>query len=325
MIIASRNQADYDSGYVGNSMQLSMIVQPFRNTNFLLCRDHCGPYFSDLDKGLTVEQAIERCKKTIDRDLESDFDLIHIDVSRIPERQLDYAKELIDYALSINPDIMLEFGGEDNNGVDIELSAKNLQTQLDFLQQYKKNIVFVVTQTGSLTKDGQVGGFDILRNEKIKEQIEAAGFLFKEHNADYFTKQDIDDRINAGIDSLNIAPQLGRIQTDLLKELAPADLWEKFGDHVYNQNYWQRWVGPGVTDKDIAVSVSGHYCFNSNEYKDIISNIDYNEFKNELSTRITALVEFYKTFSDENSEARFQKILRKRLEELRRRDPFIYR
>jgi len=325
MIIASRNQADYNSGYVGTSMQLSLMVQPFRNSNFLLCRDHCGPYFSDLDKGLTVEQAIERCKQTIARDIQAEFDLIHIDVSRIPERQFDYAKELIDYTLSIKPDMMLEFGGEDNNGLDIEASERNLESQLEFLQQYKKNIVFVVTQTGSLTKDGQVGGFDILRNEKIKEKIEAAGFLFKEHNADYFTKQDIDNRINAGIDSLNIAPQLGRIQTDLLKELAPVDLWEKFSDHVYAQNYWQRWVSPGVTDKDIAVSVSGHYCFNSDQCKDIIANIDYDKFKNELTTRITALVEFYNAFTNENSEAKFQKVLRKRLEELRKRDPFIYR
>lgn len=325
MIIASRNQADYDSGYVASSLQLSLMVQPFRNSNLLLCRDHCGPYFSDLDKGLTVDQAIERCKNTIAKDLASEFDLIHIDVGRIPERQFEYAKELIDYALNINPNIMLEFGSEDNNGIDIESSTKNLEAQLEFLQQYKKNIVFVVTQTGSLTKDGQVGGFDIIRNEKIKEKIEAAGFLFKEHNADYFTKQDIEDRINAGIDSVNIAPQLGRIQTDLLKEFAPADLWEKFSDHVYQQNYWQRWVSPGQTDKDIAVSVSGHYCFNSHECRDIISAIDYNAFKDELSTRIVNLVEFYKTIGDDNEEIKFQKILRKRLEELRRRDPFIYR
>ena len=36
MIIASRNQADYDSGYAGTSMQLSMTVQPFRNINFFV-------------------------------------------------------------------------------------------------------------------------------------------------------------------------------------------------------------------------------------------------------------------------------------------------
>ena len=325
MIIASRNQADYDSGYVVNSWQLSLMVQPFRNENLLLCRDHCGPYFSDLDKGLTVEQAIERCKKTIDMDLRSEFDLIHIDVSRIPHRQLDYAKELIDYTLNINPNIMLEFGSEDNNGIDIDLSIKNLEAQLEFLQQYKKNIVFVVTQTGSLTKDGQVGGFDILRNEKIKEKIKDAGFLFKEHNADYFTKQDIDQRITAGIDSLNIAPQLGRVQTDLLKELAPVDLWEKFADYVYSQNYWQRWVTPGVTDKDIAVSVSGHYCFNSDEYRNIVASIDSAMFNTALENKITELLEHYKTFDHEHPEIQFQIKLKKRLEELRRRDPFIYR
>ena len=325
MIIASRNQVDYATGYVCTTAELAEQVKQYRNPNLLLCRDHCGPYFSDLDRGLTIEDAIDRCMKTISADIASGFDLIHIDVSRIKENQLHYAKSLIEYALSLNPDIMLEFGSEDNTGIDINSSLARIDIQLGFLNPYKKNIKFFVTQTGSLTKDGQAGTFDIERNKVIGEQIRTAGFLFKEHNADYFTADDITQRIQAGVDSLNIAPQLGVIQTTLLKQFAPADLWSVFSDLVYSQNYWQRWVPKGVTDKDVAVNVSGHYLFNSQTYKDIIAGIDYDKFKSQLEKQITELLDHYKTFDHKHPDVQFQARLKKRLEELRKRDPFIYR
>ena len=325
MIIASRNQVDYATGYVCTTAELAEQVKQYKNPNLLLCRDHCGPYFCDLDRGLSIEDAMDRCMTTIAADVASDFDLIHIDVSRIKENQLHHAKTLIEYALSLNPDIKLEFGSEDNTGIDITSSLARIDIQLGFLNPYKNNIVFFVTQTGSLTKDGQAGKFDVERNKEIGDQIRAAGFMFKEHNADYFTAEDIQQRIDAGIDSLNIAPQLGVMQTSLLKEYAPADLWATFADLVYSQNYWQRWVPEGVTDKDIAVNVSGHYLFSSQTYKDIIASIDYDKFKSQLEKKITELLDHYKTFDHEHPEVQFQIKLKKRLEELRRRDPFIYR
>lgn len=299
MIIASRNQVDYNCGYVCTSKELAEQVSLYRNQNLLLCRDHCGPYFSDLDQSLSIDDAIIRCKNTIAEDISAGFDLIHIDVSRIKENQFYYASELIDYAISLNSKIKLEFGSEDNTGIDINSSIGRIDSQLEFLKPYKDNIVFFVSQTGSLTKDSQTGVFDILKNTQIKEQIHLAGFLFKEHNADYFTKDDINQRIQAGIDSLNIAPQLGKIQTDILKDLSPIELWQKFSDLVYSKNYWKRWVAEGVTDQNIAVSVSGHYCFNSDEYRNILAAIDATKFNNLLSAKIIELLEFYKTFDNQ--------------------------
>ena len=325
MIIASRNQVDYATGYVCTTAELAEQIKQYKNPNLLLCRDHCGPYFCDLDKNLSIEDAMDRCMKTIEADIAAGFDLIHIDVSRIKDNELHYAKQLIEYALSLNPDIMLEFGSEDNTGIDINSSLARIDLQLGFLNPYKKNVKFFVTQTGSLTKDGQVGTFNIERNRVISKLIRAEGFLFKEHNADYFTAEDIQQRIAANVDSLNIAPQLGKVQTDLLKEFAPADLWAVFSDLVYNQNYWQRWVPEGVTDKDIAVSVSGHYLFSSQTYKDIITSIDATMFNSKLTRKIEDLLDHYKTFDHEHPDVQFQIRLKQRLEELRKRDPFIYR
>ena len=324
MLIASRNQVDFNTGYVCTTAELGQLVQPYRNANLLLCRDHCGPGFSDLDRGLTLVQQIARCKDTISADIAAGFDLIHIDVSRVPGDALAVAAELIDFAISIKSDIMLEFGSEDNTGVDVQGSIARVAPQLEFLQRYKANVKFFVSQTGSLTLDGQAGSFDVERNQQLAEQIHQAGFLFKEHNADYFVAADIEQRIAAGVDSLNIAPQLGKLQTDLLETFAPRDLWQQFSDAVYAENRWQRWTN-GSTDQALATSVSGHYCFNTPEYQAIIAAIDSAEFQRKLEQRITELLKFYKTFDHTNPDVQFEIQLQQRLAELRRRDPFIYR
>jgi hypothetical protein len=296
MIIASRNQVDHNSGYVCNTSNLVESLKEFKNDNLLICRDHCGPYFADLDTGLTLEQALVSCKKTIKTDVESGFDLIHIDVSRIKDNQLYYAEMLIEYALSLKNNLYLEFGSEDNSGVDIMSSIGRIDGQLTFLQKYKNNVKFFVTQTGSLTKHNQAGTFDIVFNKRTVKQVHDAGFLFKEHNADYFTKDDLNKRMLSGIDSLNIAPQLGKIQTETLKEFAHPDQWEDFSNYVYSKNYWKRWLPSGITDQAIAALVSGHYCYHGSEYNTIISNIDLEKFKSVLTNKVNNLIDNYTQF-----------------------------
>ena len=328
MIIASRNQVDYASGYVCTTAELAAKVKAYNHPKLLLCRDHCGTGFSDLDRGLPADAGLDRVLTTIKTDIESGFDLIHIDVSRIRENQLDVAAKLIDYAIQLNPNIKIEFGSEDNTGLDIDSSLARIDTQLLFLQQYKNNVVFFVTQTGSLTKSDQVGVFDVERNRVIAEQIHSAGFLFKEHNADYFVAEDINNRIQAGVDSLNIAPQLGCAQTALLQEFIwehNQHLWDKFVDVVYAGNMWQRWVSAGVTDENIAVLAAGHYHFNSEEYRAIMESIDPVKFRAALTRKIVSLIEFYKAIDFDHPEVKFQAQLQKKLAELRARDPFIYR
>lgn len=302
MIIASRNQVDMITGYVKNTRQLAEQVRRYPDKNILLCRDHCGPYFADLDRGLDIQTAITRCKETISADISNGFDLIHIDVSRIKKDQLVWAKDLIEFALKLEPNIKLEFGSEDNTGVDVNSSIARIDSQLEFLKPYKDNVVFFVSQTGSLTKDGQIGKFNIKRNKEVSEQLHDAGYLYKEHNADYFTEDDIEKRIRAGIDALNIAPQLGKMQTDLLTEMAgTTNEYSAFADYVYSKpNIWTRWMSNGNTDKDIAVSVSGHYHFGSVEYQRAFGMVDQQAFYTELKRRIYALLDMYRQFDKES-------------------------
>lgn len=293
LVVASRNQVDYDSGYV---CRTSELVRPFSmRSNILLCRDHCGPYFKDTDRILSVDEAIIECKKTIKADIEAGFDLIHIDVSRIDQdSQFFYAKELIEYALSLNPYILFEFGSEDNTGTGLVSSLSRIEEQLEFISRYKPNVVYFVSQTGSYTKHKQMGSFDVEFNRAQVEKVHNAGFLFKEHNADYLNAEDVKLRRLAGIDAMNIAPQLGAVQTRILKELSNNNAeWHNFANLVYSKNIWKKWMPADLDDKEMSVIVSGHYFFNTDEYAALKESVDNYKFISSLKTSINKIFDCY--------------------------------
>ncbi len=264
MVVASRNQVDFQDAYVCDSYDLALKIKP---VGILLCRDHCGPYFKDSDKGLSVEQAIEECKKTIKCDLKAGFDLIHIDISKIDDPKFEIAKSLFDYALSINPNVMFEFGSEENTGEGIADSISRITPQINFFKQYSGARYFV-SQTGSLTKNRQAGIFEFGPNTILSQTIHNNGLYFKEHNADYLLKDDITKRTLVGVDAMNIAPQLGYIQTSIaMGQAENSKEWQEFSDVVYADRKWERWVDKsGWDNKCIAVCAGGHYHYNTPQY-----------------------------------------------------------
>lgn len=308
MIIASRNQVDYSTGYVTTTASLVNQIKAhptYDPSRILICRDHCGPYFSDNDRNKPIDAAIEECMQTILHDINNDFDLIHIDVSKIAEKQFVYAEKLIDYALSLNPTLRLEFGSEDNISENIKESIFRLDQQLEFMSTYKDNVSFFVSQTGSLTKQTQVGSFEVDTVRQAVNKTHESGFLFKEHNADYLTKDQVKLRVSAKIDAINIAPQLGVAQTKIIQHLGMKYKTEHdaFSKYTLSTGFWERWVTPNVDDDMVKVAVSGHYCFNSESYKNLYRCITENNepFVEELKNEIFSILDIYRIgYEDQN-------------------------
>jgi hypothetical protein len=293
MVVASRNQVDFNSGYVCTIDNLKIS-----NPKIIICRDHCGPYFADKDNNLTLEQAILQCKKTILNDIKNNISIIHIDVSKIPKNlQFYYAQDLIEFAIENNPNIKLEFGSEENTGEGIEDSFKRLNLQLEFASKFNKHIVYFVTQTGSLVKDSQIGNFNYQHNQKIIDTVHSAGFLFKEHNADYLKIEDLKIRKQIKIDAVNIAPQLGVIQTNILNKLSKnSNLFMKFRIKVLESKKFEKWLDSNKNNTDdVAFNVSAHYFFNTFEYNELINDIDYSLYKSMLKLEIQELLDLYIT------------------------------
>lgn len=291
MVVASLNQVDTFNSYVGNQ---KLLKTKFKDNLGLVCRDHCGPYFKYSDKSLILSKAVEECKRTIAVDIENGFDLIHIDVSRVREHPFAIAEELINFAIKQRSDILLEFGSEENNG---NIYNQSIDQLLSFCQSFKENIKFIVAQTGSLVKNKQIGSFDILKNTTLINRVHEAGFLFKEHNGDYLNHNDLAKRQLAGVDAINVAPQLGVIQTQVLFSLAGhTDCWRKFAEKVFQGRMFIQWLDKFDNKLD-AVLVSGHYFYNSDEYKNLLDNIDRDRFDLELKNSIYEVLDFYESRS----------------------------
>lgn len=298
MIIASRNQADYDSGYAMNTKKLAELVfnhEHYDQNRILLCRDHCGPYFSDIDKNLELEVALDRCIKTIEMDIQTNFDLIHIDVSRIESsKQQQAAEYMFSRAMELNPNIMFEFGTEDNTGNTVE-TLNMLSVQLEYVKPWKNNLHYIVSQTGSLTKQTQVGTFNVEQTKKLIDVVHQNGYMFKEHNADYLTLDQVKLRKLTGVDALNIAPQLGTIASSVLYDLG-KDTTElaKFMDVVLESGYYKKWCTEEVdNDRDRFVS-SAHYLFEHSACKELKQVINMEQYKILLQDRLFEALDEYR-------------------------------
>lgn len=264
MIIASRNQVDVNGGYVMTTTELQHRHSAKFSEYSILCRDHCGPYFLDSERGLSESQALEATKKTIASDIENGFSLIHIDTSRC-ENPYRSADELFEFTLSLLPTVLFEFGTEENVGT--VAGVKKYLEDVNFASKHA-NIKFVVAQTGSLTyEDRQAGTFEFDTVRRLVEHANSKGVGLKEHNADYLSAEQIRLRRQTGVHACNIAPQLGVLQTQTIIKLADyygvstAD----FRQTVIDSGRWAKWTDS--TDADMKVRVAGHYCFNSNSYR----------------------------------------------------------
>lgn len=293
MIIASRNQVDAESGYVMTTPQIATQLKTKNTDHILLCRDHCGPYFLDSEKTLGLREAIEATKKTIAYDIEQGFDLIHVDTSRV-EDTYPIAEELINFSLNLNPNIKFEFGTEENVG--IAAGVIKYRQDVAFAKNFP-NMKFVVAQTGSLCfEDTQAGTFEVETVRGLVALANENGVGLKEHNADYLTADQVQLRTEVGVHAMNIAPQLGVVQTNLLRELSLQygleELWAEFTKIVLSSNRWSKWTHSNEDYQKIVVA--GHYCFSSNEYTKLVNEIsNHTDWEQQVYLEISEVLDTY--------------------------------
>ena len=160
MLIASKNQIDWDGGYVNNWTTSAYVAyagsmkQKYPKAKVYLCRDHCGPGFKNDD--------LKDTYKTLDDDINNGFDVIHIDFCHFIgsyEEKLEASSKAILYSLEKNPNLIIEIGTDENKG-DFLSGTSNIEKEIQFFQAIAP-IHFFVCQTGSLIKEvNQVGGFN---------------------------------------------------------------------------------------------------------------------------------------------------------------------
>jgi len=293
-IIPSRRQVDMFAGYVNGwrTNTLASYVQKQSNL-IVLQRDHGGPLQGDIeDDGV----------KSLECDA-THFQLLHIDPFK-KHKTIDAAAAYTTNAInSISKfsECEYEIGTEEAifpmtpSDAEAFFAAVKRGTADNF-----NRVKYLVVQFGTkIIGTHNTGQFDRDRANKMIQVCRSFDKLSKEHNGDYLTAEGVKTRRALGLDALNIAPEMGGIETEcIIDEMqGNQELINTFFDCCIATNRWQKWFpinfNPNENKLDV-LRACGHYCFSTSQFKDMTKHLNYDRVteaaKNKIKERITELL-----------------------------------
>jgi hypothetical protein len=95
------------------------------------------------------------------------------------------------------------------------------------------------------------------------------------------------------LDAINIAPELGRIETMVVLAFLYGDSINSFFDLCLKSNCWKKWVAENFNpyeNKKSLIEICGHYVFSTKEFQDIISK-DKEEIRKETLYRVHSFID----------------------------------
>jgi len=281
-LIPSRRQIEKRGGYVNN-----WDTQDFAHysDDLILKRDHAGPNQGQEDDD-GFESLEEDCRH---------FDYIHIDPwKKYPDykRGLQWTAEMIRFCYERNPQIKYEIATEESIR---KFSSDDLDKLVDDLflileEKVFNQIKYLVIQSGtSLKETSNTGAYDKARLISMLRVAKSWGLLSKEHNGDYISAALIKEKMSLGLDSINIAPEFGLIETNCYLE---SDIdFEKFWEICFLSRKWEKWVDSSFdphSQKVDLVKICGHYVFSDPEFLKIKPDIE-NKIKFKINEKLHEL------------------------------------
>lgn len=295
-LIPSRRQvdaADLGGGYVEgwSTAQFADYVRSIDVGGFaLLSRDHSGPWQGSSTQGLTFPDAMLESKASLEDDIASGFDLLHIDPSPALSRGFsekevtDMAVELISHCVSkmeSGRSCVFEVGTDEQDTAPDPLSITEKRIDRLFSELDRYNLprpLFYVSQTGTkVLETRNFGSFDqpftvegslpaTVFVPELLDLLRRKGLMLKEHNADYLSDSSLKWHRKFGIHAANVAPEFGVVETRAIISLLhqhglQAEL-ETFNEIVLNGRNWAKWLAPESKASDQhKIEIAGHYHF----------------------------------------------------------------
>ena len=287
--IPSRRQVDYNGGYV-NDWSTGEFAK-YVNGRIPIQRDHGG-----IGQGYRMDDGM----KSFMHDSQH-FDIIHIDPWKHYQNFNDGLQQTIDYINFIylildNKKVKLEIGTEESirrfETYELEKLLQSLETKLD--SNMFENIEYAVVQSGvglDLGKQTNTGTFNSDRLEEMVSICKKFGKKSKEHNGDYLSSKEYKDRFDLGLDSINIAPQFGQLETLCYLDEMGEDI-EDYYQICYDSKRWEKWVNKDFIPEDNKrelIKICGHYVFSDERFKLIKPDID-NRIKESIKDKLKGLI-----------------------------------
>ena len=281
-LIPSRRQVEWDGGYVNN---WSTETFSKYTSKLILKRDHSGP-----GQGYTDDDGFKSLKYDCKY-----LNMIHIDPwKKYPKYEDGFAwtVDMIKFCYLQNPNIEFEVGTEESirkfDTIDINNLLKDLK--LNLTSKEFNQIKYVVIQSGTSLKGNiNTGAYDKNRLISMVEIVKKYGLLSKEHNGDYIPVNLIKEKMELGLDSINIAPEFGLIET--LSYINEGINVDKFWKICYNSKRWEKWVDQNfdpITQKLDLIKICGHYVLSHPDFLKIKINID-NKIKSNIKNKLNEL------------------------------------
>lgn len=284
-IVASRRQVDWDGGYANNwNTQNFYNYLVCKRDNLIVERDHGG-----INQGRYYDNGT----MSFYMDAINGFDIIHVDPWNNYsdfQRGLDEIVDNIKFISKINGNCLFEVGTEESIYSFDEVMLDNMLSYLkDKLSILFKKIVYCVIQSGTkLVGIQNTGNFNINRLKRMIDVCNKYEILSKEHNGDYLSSEDIKIRFDAGLSAINIAPEFGVFETDVILKNITENQKETFFNICYNSNKWVKWVTPDFNpheNKEELIRICGHYQFSTPEFIKMNLNLD-NIIKEQLYKKL---------------------------------------
>jgi len=286
--IPSRRQVDYNGGYV-NSWTTGEFAT-YVNGRVPIERDHGG-----IGQGYKHDDGIESfmhdCRY---------FDKIHIDPWKEYQDFDKGLQETIDcinfiYLVMGKEKVKFEVGTEESirrfEVDELENLLRHLKGKLE--PDIFENIEYVVVQSGvglDLGKQNNTGTSYPDRLGKMISVCKKYGKKSKEHNGDYLSNKEYKDRFDLGLDSINIAPEFGQLETLCYLEEMGEDI-DEYYNICYESKRWEKWVDETfipVDNKRELIEICGHYVFSDESFLDIKPDID-DKIKKVISEKLRSL------------------------------------
>jgi len=282
-LIPSRRQVEWDGGYVNNwtTEQFSKHTK----MKLVLKRDHAGPGqgYNDDDGYKSLK---EDCKF---------FNIIHIDPwKKYPkyEEGLQWTIDMITFCYNLNRSITYEIGTEEaiRKFEPKELNQLIIDLYNSLPSDVFKQIKYLVIQSGtSLKGNTNTGEYDKGRLLSMLNVAKHWDLISKEHNGDYIPINLIKEKMDLGLDSINIAPEFGLIET--LSYIEGGINIDKFWKICYDSKRWEKWVDNSfdpINQKIDLIKICGHYVLSNSEFIKIKPNIDQ-QIKTNIKNKLNEL------------------------------------
>ena len=279
----TRRQIDYDGGYV-NGWNTKSFYEYVKNKNskIIIERDHGGPLQGQIkDNGLTSYK----------EDLNY-FDIIHLDpwksTKSISEGLTLTTSTLLEL-WQINPNVKYEVLTE---AAIMQFDYKDYNAILSNIRFFSGNafnsIEYIVVQSGvhiDLVGRKNTNKFLAESVRNVVYVCKEYGKKVKEHNGDYLSKEEKDLRFDAGIDAINIGPELAQLETEIYLEHMTDLEKNKFYEVCVASNKWQRWATSefDLNNREMVIQVCGHYNYDKLPLEKDISSIIKDTIKYKLN------------------------------------------